>query len=65
MDCTHDTPGGSRYCALCRNQVLQLHGPRRRPDRHRAPGYRPMPPDFRDMIRTSSATQPALDLETP
>lgn len=62
MDCTHETPGGSRYCALCRHEVLAQHAPR-----HRTwvpmSGDRPMPSTFRDMIRRASATQPTLNLE--
>lgn len=73
MDCNHGTPGGSRCCALCRHQVLELHRPRRREYAVSQPYDRPMPPNFRDLLaRARERTkprpepeQPPFDLETP
>lgn len=65
MSCTHGTPGGSRYCALCRHSILAEHGQIR--DRRRyLPAGVPMPANFRELVaraREAEARQDALDLD--
>jgi len=55
MICTHGTPGGARYCGLCRYQVLaeadQLP-PRLKRDTTRGA---PPPPDFWDRVERARA----------
>lgn len=68
MDCPHGTPGGARYCALCRRQVLVEAGQvPRHPWRSHTPGAKPMPDWFRDRVSAEATragtTQPTLDLE--
>lgn len=68
MDCQHGTPGGARYCAMCRHDVLVKAGQvPRDPWRHHTPGARPMPAWFRDAVSAEAAragtTQPTLNLE--
>ncbi len=73
MICTHGTPGGARYCGLCRYQVLaeaeQLPDRLRRRDDTRGA---PPPPDFWDRVRAAQQEahrdqprheQATLDLE--
>lgn len=72
MICTHGTPGGARYCALCRYKVLaEADQLPTRLKRDTARGA-PPPPDFWDRVRAAQqeahreqhkTEQPALDLE--
>lgn len=65
MDCTHGTPGGSRYCALCRAAVMAAAGQTPRTRGVTGYGLKPMPPGFRDrmaaLIGRATSARPVQD----
>lgn len=66
MDCTHGTPGGARYCGLCRHAVMSEAGQlTKRPRYWETPLAKPMPDWYwaevaRARAEANRPTQPTL-----